>query len=161
MIQLLAPCASVDIQARTLVPLRLYRSRWCSSARRWQRVGRSSVCGGICEYCVHICGVNDGYCRGNIHSRCGRKRAALLLVVVVSGCRPLWLVVALVLAVVMQVEPEGSRQLDLDYLLVLIPLLILMVSTSMFARLNPQAADLSDDLLYCGEVEKLDYQVYM
>ena len=59
---------------------------------------------------------------------------------------------ALVLALVMQVEPEGSRQLDLDCLLVLFPLLILMVGTSMFARLNPQAADLSDDLLYCGEV---------
>ena len=96
MIQLLTPCASVDIQARTLVPLRLYWSRWCSSARRWQRVGRSSVCGGICECCVDICGVNHGYCRGKIHSSCGQKVAALLLVVVVSGCRPLWLVVALV-----------------------------------------------------------------
>ena len=46
--------------------------------------------------CIFV-GLMTDIVGGNIHSRCGRKRAALLLGVVVSGCRPRWLVVALVL----------------------------------------------------------------
>ena len=44
---------------------------------------------------------------GDIHVRCWRKSAAVRLVVAVGGCRPRWLVVALVLLGVLVVVLLG------------------------------------------------------